>query len=268
MDIPDYLSVSDASGDLPFSDPEVYLANDRSPSQIFSEYQSMMAQNTGVKPNDFFSSSLFLGGQDQLDSLSPTERYDSKLKSPPYIDMAMRRSRRPTPLSISGARAFTQMGPRTAMDLSRVVDNTSFMRRTSSGSGRVAKNVATPRNLFTLNRTPSSNGHSNTTTPPTPDTPLAVNTMNAFTLDKAMMGAYSNQDLTTPPATPGGAEGLFNGYTMGMGEESLVAMGMANSFAMGAGAAYGAASRSTMYAPQMNASYYNMYGNGSEYHSE
>lgn len=268
MDVPDYLSVSDGSGDLPFSDPEVYLANDRSPSQIFSEYQSMMAQNSVVKPNDYFSSSLFIGNQDQLDSLSPSGRFDSKLKSPPCLDVAMRRNRRPTPLSINGARAFTQMGPRTAMDLSRVVDNTSFMRRTSSSSSRVTKSVATPRNLFTLNRTPSSSGHSSTTTPPTPDTPLAVNTMNAFALDKSMMGAYSNQDLTTPPATPGGVEGLFNGYTMSMGEEGLAGMGMANNFAMGAGSAYGAASRSTIYAPQMNAAYYNMYSGGSEYHSE
>lgn len=288
-EVPDYLSMSDAGSELRYSDSEGYASmQNRTPDQLFSEYQTMMVQNGGLKSGEFFSSPMFLNGHAQLDMVSPTS--DSQLKSPPCIDIASRRNRRPTPLSINSARTCTSTGPRTAVDLSKVADKASFMRRTSSGSGscRVTKNVATPRNMYNLNRTPSSSGQSTSSTaPPTPDTPLVAGNPltgeiampTALSLDaKFMVSSFANQDptLTTPPTTPGVVDGLFqmgSAYGMSMHEDSIVGMGIGhlpNSYQMVAGApAYvtGNSSRNTsptepvMYGSQMGSAFFSMYGN-------
>lgn len=288
-EVADYLSMSDASGDMPYSDSEGYASlQNRTPDQLFAEYQTMMVQNGGLKSGEFFSSPMFLNGHAHLDMVSPTS--DSQLKSPPSIDIASRRNRRPTPLSINNARACASNGPRTAIDISKMADKASFMRRTSSGSGscRVTKNVATPRNMYTLNRTPSSSGQSSSTAPPTPDTPLVAGNAltgeiampTALSLDaKFMVNSFVNQDptLTTPPTTPGIVDGLFqmgSAYGMPISEDCIVGMGMGhlpNSFQMVTGApsyvAGSSNSRNTsptepvMYGSQMGSAYYGMYGN-------
>lgn len=251
----DYLSVSDASADgITMSDNELFMpmAN-RSPSQLLGpEFQSMTAGAS--KASQFFSSSMFLGGGqaefgmvDRDVSISPTSQLPPgmHLKSPPSIDIATRRNKRPTPLSISNAVRGGTPGsgmPKTAIDLSKAAETAKFMRRTSStsSSGRITKPTTTPRNMFSMHRSPSSTGAASSMAPPTPDTPIVTNGQSlndlslagVFSLDNKMAGFVTHDPtLSTPPSTPGMMEGVFGintGYPMGLPEEFLVNTGLAN----------------------------------------
>ncbi|KAJ3495601.1 hypothetical protein NLG97_g3283 [Lecanicillium saksenae] len=255
-DMHDYLSISDASADgISMSDNELYmpLAN-RSPSQLLGpEFQSMTAGP--AKASQFFSSSMFLGGDLSTDqssfglidrdaSISPTSQVPAgmHLKSPPSIDIATRRNRRPTPLSINAAHIGNSGSgvPKTAIDLSKMAETAKFMRRTSStsSSGRISKPTTTPRNMFTMNRSPSSTGAASSMAPPTPDTPIVASSQGindlslsgTFSLDTKIAGfATHDPTLSTPPSTPGIMENVFNmnsAYGMGISEDYLVNTGL------------------------------------------
>lgn len=255
-DMHDYLSISDASADgLSLSDNELYmpLAN-RSPSQLLGpEFQSMASG--AAKASQYFSSSMFLGEGlptshtdfgvvDRDASISPTSQVPAgmHLKSPPSIDIATRRNRRPTPLSINAAHGgHSGSGvPKTAIDLSKMAENAKFMRRTSSASssGRISKPITTPRNMFTMNRSPSSTGAASSMAPPTPDTPVVTSSqgindmslMGTFSLDAKMAGFVAHDPtLSTPPSTPGMMDNVFNmnpAYGMGISEDYLVNTGL------------------------------------------
>ncbi|TQV99407.1 hypothetical protein V2A60_004881 [Cordyceps javanica] len=254
-EINDYLSISDASADaLSMSDNELYMpmAN-RSPSQLLgADFQSMVAGAT--KASQFFASPMFLGGLqtnesnlglvDRDVSISPTSQLPAgmHLRSPPCIDIATRRNRRPTPLAINAARAGTPGSgiPKTAVDFGKMAETARFMRRTSSASssGRISKPTCTPRNMFTMHRSPSSTGASSSMAPPTPDTPIVANTQGIndltlpgpFSLDAKMAGFIAHDPtLSTPPSTPGVLDNVFNmnsAYSMGLTEDFLVNTGL------------------------------------------
>ncbi|OAQ99690.1 hypothetical protein LLEC1_05347 [Akanthomyces lecanii] len=250
-DMHDYISLSDAGADG--IDNELYMpmAN-RSPSQLLGpEFQSMAAG--AAKASQFFSSPMFLGGLqtdqstfgsvDRDLSISPTSQLPAgmQLKSPPAIDIATRRNRRPTPLSINAARVGNPGSgfPKTAIDLNNMAESAKFMRRTSSASssGRISKPTTTPRNMF-MHRSPSSTGAASSMAPPTPDTPIVSNVQNisdlalsgTFSLDTKLAGFMSHDPtLSTPPSTPGMMDNGFHvnsAYGMGVAEEYLVNTGL------------------------------------------
>ncbi|KAG5992242.1 hypothetical protein E4U54_003708 [Claviceps lovelessii] len=165
--------------------------------------------------------------------------YDALLSN--TTDIASRRNRRPAPLSIAGGRrnSYTTRANQAAC-----------MRRISSStsSGRVTKSVATPRSPFfdksvvsLLQRLPSprSAGRHGSAAPPTPDTPVTIQsheglggapalyTLNGkFTPPDAFV---SDPTLRTPPTTPGFSDGLFqfgSGYDMSISQEPLIAPDM------------------------------------------
>lgn len=254
-DIHDYLSISDASADgLAMSDTELHMpmAN-RSPSQLLGpEFQGM--NSSATKASQFFSSSMFLGSlqtdQSSFDrdlSISPTCQFPNglHLKSPPSIDIASRRNRRPTQLSINAVRSGVSGSgvPKTAVDLGKMAESAKFMRRTSStsSSGRIAKpTTTTPRNLFSMHRSPSSTGATSSMAPPTPDTPIVANGQSIddlslsgnFSIDTKTSG-FVNHDrtLSTPPSTPGITGSVFHihsAYGVGFSDDYLVNTGLSN----------------------------------------
>ncbi|KAJ4145234.1 hypothetical protein LMH87_004089 [Akanthomyces muscarius] len=248
----DYISLSEASADG--IDNELYMPMaSRSPSQLLGpEFQGMTAG--AAKASQFFSSPMFLGSLqtdqstfglvDRDVSISPTSQLPAgmQLKSPPSIDIATRRNRRPTPLSINAARIGNPGSgfPKTAIDLNKVADSARFMRRTSSASssGRISKPTTTPRNMFTMHRSPSSTGAASSMAPPTPDTPIVSNVQNIndlalsgnFSLDTKIAGFMSHDPtLSTPPSTPGMMDSGFHmnsAYGMGISEDYLVNTGL------------------------------------------
>lgn len=251
-DMHDYISLSDASADG--IDNELYMpmAN-RSPSQLLGpDFQSMTAG--AAKASQFFSSPMFLGSLqtdqssfglvDRDVSISPTSQLPAgmHLKSPPSIDIATRRNRRPTPLSINATRGGNPGSgvPKTAIDLNKMAESNRFMRRTSSASssGRISKPTTTPRNTFSMHRSPSSTGAASSMAPPTPDTPIVSNVQSitdlalsgTFSLDAKIAGFMPHDPtLSTPPSTPGMLDTGFNmssAYGMGIAEEYLVNTGL------------------------------------------
>ncbi|OAA69563.1 Homeodomain-related protein [Cordyceps fumosorosea ARSEF 2679] len=255
-EINDHLSISDASTDaLSVSDNELYMpmAN-RSPSQLLGpEFQSLHAG--GARVNPLFSSPMFLGTLetdesrfgglvDRDISISPTCQLTAgmHLKSPPCIDIATRRNRRPTPLAINAARTGTSgCGlPKSAIDFGKMAETTSFMRRTSSASssGRVSKPACTPRNMLSMHRSPSSTTGASSMAPPTPDTPIVNNAQGLndltlagpFSLDTKLAGFIAHDPtLSTPPTTPGMVDNMFSMnsvYGMGVSEDYLVNTGL------------------------------------------
>lgn len=249
-DVPDCLSINGDS--IALSDTEMYISmGDKTPDQLFAGYQGLVAQSGVAKANEFFSSQLFLGNQGQYHGLSPVDSdlsispmsqvcADSQLKSPPPIDIASRRNRRPTPISTQGSRSYSSAVPKSAMDFGRKVDVAGFMRRTSSasGSGRVCKSISTPRNMLSLHRSPSTGGKSGSAAPPTPNTPIAATQQSArdmpapsaFPLDGKYMIPH-DPTLTTPPTTPGIMDGLFqmsNAYGLAVADGGLVSMSMSS----------------------------------------
>ncbi|KAM3433457.1 hypothetical protein MY4824_005970 [Beauveria thailandica] len=253
QDTHDRLSTSDASADgFSISESELYMPlGDRSPSQMLgSDYHGLV---TGASK---INAPMVTGGvemeqhdfsQDDRDmSLSPTCQLPPgmHLRSPPCIELASRRNRRPTPLSINAARVGTPGAgvPRTAIDINRMAETASFMRRTSSASssGRISKPTTTPRNMFSMHRSPSSTGAASSMAPPTPDTPLVANAqgmndlalLGPFSLETKAAGFNSHDPtLSTPPSTPGNMDSMYNmhsAYTMGISEDYLVNTGLSS----------------------------------------
>lgn len=254
-DLNDYLSMSDASPDtLPMSDNDLYMPMvNRSPSQLLSsEFHTMAAGAT--KASQYFSSPMFLSGLqtdeanfglvDRDVSISPSSQLPAgmHLRSPPCIDIASRRNRRPTPLSINSVRGGAPGSglPRAAVDFGNMIETANFMRRTSSASssGRISKPTCTPRNMFNMHRSPSSTGAASSMAPPTPDTPIVSNVQGindltlpgSYSLD-AKLASFISHDptLSTPPTTPGMAENVYHmhsAYGMGVPEDYLVSTGL------------------------------------------
>ncbi|KAK2612436.1 hypothetical protein QQS21_001540 [Conoideocrella luteorostrata] len=168
--------------------------------------------------------------------------------SPDAVDIASRRNRRPAPLSIGGGRSKSYTAR--TYDNCRRGEQTASMRRVSSstGSGRIKKSVATPRSpffdrnaddLFQRRPSPHTAGRHGSSAPPTPDTPVALQSQEAGALASALYslnGKYTPPDLVisdptlrTPPTTPGYSDGLFRitpGFNMTISEETLIAPGM------------------------------------------
>jgi hypothetical protein len=173
---------------------------------------------------------------------------DMQLKTPPVMDIASRRNRRPPPLSINGARTSSYSVPKTAVDLSKSRQFGNTMRRVASVNGmvRIAKpSSAAPRSPFTerkaegllyLNRSPNMNGPRSSIAPPTPNTPivsahLGVDDASFSLNDKLPFSHMANQDptLRTPPTTPGIMDQLFNlnsAYESSLTDEPLATPGL------------------------------------------
>lgn len=139
------------------------------------------------------------------------------LRSPPTIDIASRRNRRPPHLSINGSRSYSAGIPKTTADMGKRADT---MRRVASATGsmRVCKPMGIPRSPFQMNRSPVSAGPKGSNAPPTPDTPILTNqpaTTSVSNLDSTNAISVSDlaiQDptLRTPPTTPGGMQNFFS----------------------------------------------------------
>ncbi|KEY70636.1 hypothetical protein S7711_02239 [Stachybotrys chartarum IBT 7711] len=183
-------------------------------------------------------------------TLSP----DMPLKSPPAIDIAARRNRRPPPLAINGARSFSSAAPKTAADLTaKRGDFGGSMRRVASASGpvRITKpSLAVAQRspyaaermadgLFQMNRSPILASHGGSIAPPTPNTPLVSSQqgIDEASTPFALDGKFPITDvvghdptLRTPPTTPGIMGQLFNlnaAYEMSMSDEPLATPGLA-----------------------------------------
>lgn len=142
---------------------------------------------------------------------------DSGLSSPPNIDIASRRNRRPPPLSIDGSRSYSGAAPRTAVEMGKRPDT---MRRVASATGtlRVSKPMGMPRSPFQKSRSPVSAAPKGSKAPPTPDTPILANQpTNTNVSSLGSTTAISSSDLPirdptlrTPPTTPGGMQNYFS----------------------------------------------------------
>ncbi|KAI5465970.1 hypothetical protein BGZ63DRAFT_119764 [Mariannaea sp. PMI_226] len=157
-------------------------------------------------------------------TISPTEDSQGFMKSPPSMDIASRRNRRPPHLAINASRSYSASSTRTGAETRRS-DVGSSMRRVASATGtvRVSKPLGTPRSpffdrnpdvLFQLNRSPSFTAETATIAPPTPNTPIvsAQHGMCEMNLASALPGnskftpdmiIIQDPTLRTPPATPG-----------------------------------------------------------------
>lgn len=218
------------------------------PTPTFSAGQAFLnnslLQNTidlqeSIEQEDEFSSESDLGAAMQL-------------KTPPVMDIASRRNRRPPPLSINGSRSYSYNVPKTAVDLSKRGQYGNTMRRVASVNGmvRIAKpSSGTPRSPFTerkaegllqLNRSPNMNGPKGSIAPPTPNTPIvsahlsvedAVASAGLSLNEKAPFSNMVVQDptLRTPPTTPGIMDHLFNmnaAYESSLSDEPLATPGL------------------------------------------
>ncbi|KAH8737528.1 hypothetical protein BGZ61DRAFT_17508 [Ilyonectria robusta] len=172
------------------------------------------------------------------------------LKSPPSMDIASRRNRRPPHLAINASRSYSAGVPRTAVDMGRRTDVGSSMRRVASATGtvRISKPSGTPRSpffdrshevLIQLNRPPSFSGATPTIAPPTPNTPVVLNQQGmcevnascALSLNEkgSLDLAVHDPTLRTPPTTPGIIEHMFtvnSAYDVPVSDEPLVTPGL------------------------------------------
>jgi hypothetical protein len=154
--------------------------------------------------------------------LPPTEPSTSEgnaLRSPPILDIASRRNRRPAPLAIDGSRSYSAGIPKTALELGR---RPGTMRRVSSATGtmRISKPMGVPRSPFQMSRSPVLAGPNTkgTNAPPTPDTPVlasqpttaGVSNLDSANLISASDLAIRDPALRTPPTTPGGVQNYFS----------------------------------------------------------
>lgn len=159
------------------------------------------------------------------------------LRSPPSIDIASRRNRKPPPLAISGSCRGYPSGPMTSIDLGR--RGNPMRRVASAGPGRVQKPSAVPRSPFPMSRSPLSTGRKSSNNPPTPDTPMLKNQSstgsNAGSVDSGNIVSESelaarDPTLRTPPTTPGRMQNYLslNGvYGLSMAESGVPVPAMA-----------------------------------------
>ncbi|KAI9167021.1 Paired box protein Pax-6 [Paramyrothecium foliicola] len=225
------------------------------------------------------------------------------LKTPPAIDIASRRNRRPPPLAIAGARSYSYNIPKTAVDLSKRGQYGNTMRRVASVNGmvRIAKpSSGTPRSPFSerkaegllqLNRPPNINATKGSIAPPTPNTPVVSQHLSVdealaagtFSLDdKSPFSSMVVQDptLRTPPTTPGIMDQLFSlnaAYESSMPDEPLATPGLGRfpgefelpdmSTAVPSYLAQDCTSQpeTPLYAPHMGPTYFGYAGGNAEY---
>lgn len=244
------LTNSESFGDRHFYGqfPQLIVHNEEgettpSISACFNEHMAMHAQDAHYQLN-----SLSMGMVPSQVS-APSQM---TLKSPPSIDIASRRNRRPPHLAINASRSFSSGFPRTGIEMGRRGSNCGSMRRVASatGAGRICKSASTPRSpffernsdaLFQLNRSPSFIGTSTTAAPPTPNTPVVVNSHNnnigevtpasSLTMEDkySSMLAVHDPTLRTPPTTPGIIDAMFNmdtAYDMPVSDEPLITPGV------------------------------------------
>lgn len=173
------------------------------------------------------------------------------IKSPPSMDIASRRNRRPPHLALVSSRSYSASAPKVGMDMNRRVEIGNSMRRVASATGtvRICKPSGTPRSpyfernseaLLQLNRSPSFATATAAIAPPTPNTPIVTNTQqrlceptpastvginDKYSVDLGM----SDPTLRTPPTTPGLMENMFNidsAYNMAVSDEPLITPGL------------------------------------------
>lgn len=184
------------------------------------------------KDSDYFFNNQYRHLSTRTQSVEAA-RASYRGSSPISHDIAARRNRRPPPLSIGGARTYSNGLPKTALDMSGRSEMGNSMRRVPSSNGtmRVAKSASLPRSpfhdpkheaLFHLNRSPNMMNARGNLAPPTPDTPILANgphgvnqnvLSTAFALDNKITGSHvqvHDPTLRTPPTTPGLLDSMFN----------------------------------------------------------
>ncbi|KAH7170674.1 hypothetical protein EDB81DRAFT_753166 [Dactylonectria macrodidyma] len=232
------------------------------PYPSFDQYPQLVVPNTEDEATPSFSQQCFTASaglsptsaQDSYahysepdfdeDNVDPSGTSQQPLKSPPSMDIATRRNRRPPHLAISASRSYTAGVPRTAVDMGRRGEIGSSMRRVASatGTGRISKASGTPRSpffdrsheaLMQLNRSPSFSGTTPTIAPPTPNTPIVLNQQGeidpscVLSVDDKL--ALHDPTLRTPPTTPGIMENMFTvntTYDLPVSDEPLVTPGL------------------------------------------
>lgn len=161
------------------------------------------------------------------DSLQNTS---SQLRSPPAIDIASRRNRRPAPISINPSRSSVM---KSGLDLGKKMDGGNPTRRVSpaSGANRVYKSTTNSQgsswvqimgDAYKQKQSQVLYGTKNINTPPTPDTPvdqlslggtIAHVNSNSDSRDRRLTASDPDSydpNMRTPPTTPGGTENFFN----------------------------------------------------------
>ena len=223
----DYTSPSNGTPDA--NEPEFALSTDGEDQDYYGQ------QAIGGSTNSMYS----YEGEDLMDFPPSQPSGDGNpLGSPPNIDIASRRNRRPPPLSIDGSRSYSGTAPRTAVDMGRRPDT---MRRVASATGtmRVSKHIGIPRSPFQKSRSPVSAAPKGSHAPPTPDTPILANqptntnvgNLDSTTATSASDLAVRDPTLRTPPTTPGGMQNFFSirsVYDMPMAADGYATSSMGN----------------------------------------
>lgn len=202
--------------------------------------------------NDEDGSEFYIGqvnsttGFDYLPN-THTQGNDSQLQSPPNLDIASRRNRRPPMLSInSGSRSYSTGLIKTANDIGKRIDGSDSMRRVASATGsmRICKPMGLPRTPF-FNRNGGDMAHMKQApimpitkaagAPPTPDTPILANQPGLGDNESDSSGRMLASDmvahdptLRTPPTTPGAVDNFFSlnaVYDMGVQGGNMAASG-------------------------------------------
>jgi hypothetical protein len=257
----DFTTFSDSASDAQTPDLSLQPFGNHVPEYLFNSTYSLMGLEDSTKMGAAFG----LQFQTYTDDMAQTGSTNSaiqesvspelSIKSPPAIDIAGRRNRRPPPLSIGGARSHNSHAPKTAADLTaKRTDFGGSMRRVASASGpmrivkpsSIAASQRSPyptdriaNGLLHLNRSPVLAGPHSAMAPPTPSTPLASTQRTSdepraswFMDGKIVngeLGVY-DQTLRTPPTTPGIMDQLFSlnsAYDFSLSDEPLATPGLA-----------------------------------------
>lgn len=225
----DYTSPSNGTSDL--NELDMALSTDDEDSAYFLKQDHPAMGDSSNAAFGFDTDELMGFPPSQV----PTEDANA-LRSPPSIDIASRRNRRPPPLAIHGSRSYTNGIPKTAVELSKRGD---AMRRVASATGTMRISKPMSRSPFQMSRSPVSTGPKGSNAPPTPDTPILANqpaTQNiGGNLDPVNVLsvtdlAMRDPTLRTPPTTPGGLQNFFSlnsVYDMPMSGNNLVTPSMA-----------------------------------------
>lgn len=185
--------------------------------------------------NDEDNSEFFMDQVNSTASFDYLPNTQSHLQSPPNLDIASRRNRRPPTLSINpGSRSYSAGIIKTANDIGKRMDGADSMRRVASATGsmRVCKPMALPRTPFfnraagdlaQMKQAPIMPITKAAGAPPTPDTPILANQPGLGDLsghadnESDSSGRLSASDLVahdptlrTPPTTPGAVDNFFS----------------------------------------------------------
>lgn len=220
--------------------PEFTLSTDDEDPDYYVK-QAHHAMN-GADMGD--ASVLFGYGTDDMPRLNAHQTSPGsgkgQLRSPPSIDIASRRNRRPPPLSIDGSRSYSGNGIKTGIDFGRRGDMATCMRRVASATGpmRISKTMGVPRSPFQMSRSPIRVGPRGNA-PPTPDTPILASQPNVSDASDIEVGAslsvtelaVRDPTFRTPPTTPGVMQNylsLNSVYDMPMSDDGLVSPAVAS----------------------------------------